>query len=541
MDNPKDRESIHHRRLLETMREGYVLGTLLLDSRGAPYDYRILAVNPAFEAITGVNEERLVGRTARELAPDREPPWLESLSRVALSGRSEHFEAEVEELGKILDVAAYCPGEETFGLVIADLTEERRAQADFEQGKEIFEAAIERFPGAFTIYDRDRRLVFLNETARRMIAVPREELLGRRDEEILPPEFRDQCLPALKRVYRTKTPESLTVKLGDSFGNAVHRIHYVPILDEDERVQHVLSIGYDISELHRAREAAEASEARYRELFDAMGEGYVVGQMIYDSEGRAVDYRITEANDGFERLTGIPREKALGEKISQVIPEIEEIWIAKHAEVVNSGKDLKWEAYNAYTQAYYEVYSYKTGADRFASIFSNITDLKEGQAALEVSEATARQHLEEIEAIYRNAPVGLCVLDRDLRFLRINQRLAEINGPSVEEHLGRTVREVVPEVANAAEEGLRRVLETGEPRLGIEIVGATPAQPGVEHTWLESWLPVHDGNGRVIGLNLVVQDITDLKEAQEQLIELTESLERKIDRKSTRLNSSHYS
>jgi PAS domain S-box-containing protein len=61
----------------------------------------------------------------------------------------------------------------------------------------------------------------------------------------------------------------------------------------------------------------------------------------------------------------------------------------------------------------------------------------------------------EIEAIYQTAPIGLAVLDTDLRYQRLNQRLAEINGISIEDHIGRTVREIVPALADANEPLLR--------------------------------------------------------------------------------------
>ena len=109
------------------------------------------------------------------------------------------------------------------------------------------------------------------------------------------------------------------------------------------------------------------------------------------------------------------------------------------------------------------------------------------------TESGARQQISEIEAIYAHAPVGLCVVDSDLRFVRMNERLAEINGVSVARHLGRTVREVLPDLAENLEPLFRSVLDTGEPLLQREIHGATPAQPGVERDWLASYYPLKDG------------------------------------------------
>ncbi|HEY9880058.1 MAG TPA: PAS domain S-box protein [Leptolyngbyaceae cyanobacterium] len=142
--------------------------------------------------------------------------------------------------------------------------------------------------------------------------------------------------------------------------------------------------------------------------------------------------------------------------------------------------------------------------------------LEQANIALRQSRKMLQRQLAEIETIYQSAPIGLNVLDTDLRFVRINQRLAEINGLSVEEHLGKTVRELLPEMADTTEALLRSVLETGEPLLNVEISGETPAQPGVERIWIESFFPLKDGD-RILGIHTVCEEITDRKQAEEAL------------------------
>ena len=140
--------------------------------------------------------------------------------------------------------------------------------------------------------------------------------------------------------------------------------------------------------------------------------------------------------------------------------------------------------------------------------------LEQVNAELRCAEADARRHADALEATYQSAPVGLCVLDAELRFVRINARLAEINGCSVEAHCGRTVAEVVPDVAARAEAALRRVLATGEPVLGVEITAETPAAPGECRTWVESWYPLRGSDGCVIGISVVAEDVTDRRRAE---------------------------
>jgi len=131
------------------------------------------------------------------------------------------------------------------------------------------------------------------------------------------------------------------------------------------------------------------------------------------------------------------------------------------------------------------------------------------------AERVARQQLEELESVYRNAPVGISFTDRDLRYLRVNQVIADMNGVSVGEMIGRTYREMSPETADAAEPFLRRNIEKGRSIKNVEVRSTPPSDPGVEHVYLLSLEPVRDGDDQVIGQVSAVQDVTDLRRAEE--------------------------
>ncbi len=154
---------------------------------------------------------------------------------------------------------------------------------------------------------------------------------------------------------------------------------------------------------------------------------------------------------------------------------------------------------------------------RWYGTATDIQEQKQAEQALRDSRTLVQQQLAEIEAIYDTAPVGLCFLDTDLCFVRVNERLAEMNGVPAEAHPGRTLREIVPGVADAAEPLLRRVIGSGEPILSLELTGETAAQPGVIRVWEESFLPLKDDIGQVIGVNVVAEEITERKLAGERL------------------------
>lgn len=125
----------------------------------------------------------------------------------------------------------------------------------------------------------------------------------------------------------------------------------------------------------------------------------------------------------------------------------------------------------------------------------------------------------ELQTIYNEAPVGLAVIGTDFRFQRLNARFAEINGVPVEAHIGRTIREVVPALADLGEELVRRIVQLGEPIRNIEVTGETPSQPGVTRNFIEHWSPLKCPAGNVMAVNVVIEDVTAQKEAERRLIE----------------------
>jgi len=113
-----------------------------------------------------------------------------------------------------------------------------------------------------------------------------------------------------------------------------------------------------------------------------------------------------------------------------------------------------------------------------------------------------------------------------LRYRHINKWLAELNGLPVEQHLGRHVRDVLPEVAAGIEAQLRQTIETKTPIIDGMVEAETPAQAGVRRTFLHNYLPVVADDERVIGVSCFVQEITERRKAEVALEQRTEELER---------------
>jgi PAS domain S-box-containing protein len=124
--------------------------------------------------------------------------------------------------------------------------------------------------------------------------------------------------------------------------------------------------------------------------------------------------------------------------------------------------------------------------------------------------------LAKLESLLAASPIGIAFIDRDLRFIRINDALAEVNGSPAAQHIGRTVSEMLPAVASTLEPLLRGVIETGEPVLNLEI--AKPGDTEADTRWfVATYFPVKNSAGNISGVGGIVLETTDMRRAQDAL------------------------
>lgn len=153
-------------------------------------------------------------------------------------------------------------------------------------------------------------------------------------------------------------------------------------------------------------------------------------------------------------------------------------------------------------------------------------------AALKRETAHLGRTVDDLQSVFDQAPLGLAVFDRELRFVRINQLLADIHGAAIEEHLGRTMRDMVPDIALGAEGRLREVLRTGLPSAGTVFTAATAAQPGTLRSWREHLYPLLDGAHKVQGVMASVEEVTE----QERLADTLRQSQQREQRRNRELD-----
>ena len=135
----------------------------------------------------------------------------------------------------------------------------------------------------------------------------------------------------------------------------------------------------------------------------------------------------------------------------------------------------------------------------------------------------AQQSYAQLDTLLVSAPVGIGFWDRELRFVRVNDALAELNGRPPDEHIGKTLAQVIPDLAATLEPLYRRVLETGEPVVHEESTDEAIAGPGDARHWLSSYYPVRGADGETTGVGGVIMEITGQKRADARLRLLAEA------------------
>jgi PAS domain S-box-containing protein len=221
-------------------------------------------------------------------------------------------------------------------------------------------------------------------------------------------------------------------------------------------------------------------------------------------------YRVISVNPAFLIATGLTSDQVDGKFVEEIIPATaHDLVFSSYRKAIAEKRMVQWEEISEYPAGR------KAAIVRVSPIFDDhgvcthlvgaINDITEFYEA----EEAVRKSQVELEHVFKTAPVGLALLDENLHFLRINEELAAIHGKSAEEHIGKSANELLPGFPPEIEDNYRRVLETGQPIVDLEIRGTSPAQAGVERTWLASYYPVKSSEGTVRGVGVVVVDVTD--------------------------------
>ena len=292
-----------------------------------------------------------------------------------------------------------------------------------------------------------------------------------------------------------------------------------PIFDEENRLRGFTKIARDITERKNAEEAVREAAVRLKAIVDTAVDGIIT----IDERGI-----VESINTAAVRIFGFEHDEAVGRNIDQLIadPERSEHGLPVASSVSAGLKKIVGtitEVQGRHKDGSpfpMELALSETRLGLRRLLTGIVRDVSEYKSSIEertrlLKELEAERAL--LNSLLDNAPVGLGFFDRELRFLRLNPALAEINGLPIEAHLGRTLDEVLPLMPQDVSDALHHVFQSGQSIVNKEVRGETHKSPGQPRYSLCSYYPVKKEDGTVVGAGAVVTDIDDLKRLEEAL------------------------
>ena len=150
------------RMLFENMTNGFALHEMIFDDDGNAIDYQFLEVNPAYEAITGIPAQRIIGKRILELIPTVDPIWISSFAEVVKTGKSHVIEDFLEPLNKYFEILAYRTGKNQFAIIFSDITLKKQSEKKLVESEDRFRKIVENVPVGIGISDLSGKINYQN-------------------------------------------------------------------------------------------------------------------------------------------------------------------------------------------------------------------------------------------------------------------------------------------------------------------------------------------------------------------------------------------
>ena len=528
-------------------------------------DFRYLvAEGPVTEAF-GLSREMLEGRTVMEAFPDERGKRMEERLRRTFAGESIDFETQFDKRYFWTQMA---PVHDSLGQVIIltlDLTERRQAEDALRQSEERFARFMQHLPALAWIKDKDGRYMYANTAAEKAFNTPREQLYGKTDEDIFPPEvaaqFRKHDEQALTDEKGVQVIETLQHVDGVVHSSLVSKF---PIPGPDGSTTLIGGTAFDITERLQAEEALRESEERFRAILRQATAGIVrkdaQSRLLYVNEAFCNMLGRTEAEllgkpiwefmhrddvaenrQSYERLMeeGIPskleRRFLRGDgsviwvdaSVSPIMDATGKPQSAVAVEVDITGRKQAEEALRQLNLQLEDRILSRTAKLRAINqtLREEITERQRVEEALRQSEFLARANEEKLSTLFDLLPVGISFLNPEGKIVQVNPALTNIVKLSKEQ------------LSDQAYRSRKYIRPNGTLMPPTEFASQRALSEGKTVYSVETGLVLEDGeviwtsvsaapvNVAEVGAVVVTVDVTESKRAERALQESRERLQ----------------
>lgn len=379
--------------LFREMINGFALHELVCDADGNPADYRFLAVNPAFERMTGLKADEIIGKTALEVIPNLEPHWLQNYAHVVETREAISFVSESAALDRIFEVEAYSPEPGKFACIFADITVRVRAERELKKALaevQLLRQAMDSVSANVFMKDTDLRYIYANRTALERLGSSAAELRGTDDTRYLAPDALQRVREADRKVLQGEKISQEIVLEWSTGQRTVHWTTKTPFYSDPDRkvVAGLLGISTDIT----ARKEAEGKLLETAQRLQLALSTAELGVFEYDvkSDRLTWDDRMLEIY-GIDRASFVPRSN---QWMDLLHPEDRAVAISASEAAVNEEKmyTLEFrilrpdgEARNIYSTGIY-LRDAQGAPVRLIGLNRDVTEQKRAEAALRESE-----------------------------------------------------------------------------------------------------------------------------------------------------------
>jgi PAS domain S-box-containing protein len=284
------------------------------------------------------------------------------------------------------------------------ITELEQKTQDIQERKHLIEAVLDTEPGTVYIYDlEENRNVFVNRDWLINYGYTTEETQG--DEDLLAKVIHPDDLPRILSHHDqlrnanddTNIEIDYRIRKKDGAWRWVQSHDTIFTRNDEGKVTQILGILHDTTESKLSQDALRASEQKYRQLFENMTSGFAIHEMIYDDQGKPLDYRFLEINPAFEKLTGAPVEALLGKTVKEVMPNTEDYWIETAGKVAMTGEPIAYTNFSRELGKYYDTYLFNAGKDIFAVVFNDVTEKIKAQEEVQKLNEELKERVRELE------------------------------------------------------------------------------------------------------------------------------------------------